>query len=414
MAAFTLIMCATMESTSEELKRYARFTPADAELVASFAQHAAPHFPRIAGEFYERLLEHEDAYRVFEGDEQIARLKTSMVGWLARLFGGDYDDRYFEASKALGRLHVNIGLPSRYVSAGMLLLRSELTAVVSQRTARVDEAVRIVDALSRLMDIELALMLDSYHEHLASRVRTEQERRLSALGTLSAGLAHEIRNPLNGARLHVAFLERELTKHSSSELVDAVHVIDHEIDRLARLLSDFLDYAEPRPLVHGPISASTFIARCTALVQPSAAARNVSVQIDLPPADVIFQADATRLERVIINLLTNAIEALRPGGTARIRVRGEPTAVRFDVEDNGPGAAAGAPLFDPFYTTKHDGTGLGLSVAHRIVTDHGGTIEVDSRPGRTVFRVQLPTRRVLEQHTAHPPEGRSSRRDREP
>ena len=103
MAAFTLIMCAAMESSSEELKRYVRFTPADAELVASFAQHAAPHFPRIADEFYERLLEHEDASRVLDGDQQIARLKISMVGWLSRLFGGVYDDAYFDASKAMSR-----------------------------------------------------------------------------------------------------------------------------------------------------------------------------------------------------------------------------------------------------------------------------------------------------------------------
>jgi signal transduction histidine kinase len=383
-------MMLAMEFSSEELKRNVRFTPADAALVASFAQHAAPHFPRIAGEFYERIREHEDADRVLDGDEQIVRLKTSMVAWLGRLFGGVYDDGYFETSKALGRLHVNIGLPSRYVSAAMSLLRSALIAVVSERTRTIEEALRIIDAVSRLIDIDLALMLDSYHDHLASRVRAEQERRLTALGTLAAGLAHEIRNPLNGARLHVAFLERELTARASSEAVDAVRVIEREIDRMARLLSDFLDYAEPRPLVSGPIVASTFMARCVALVRLSAAARNVSVELDLPPGEVTFQADAARLERVIVNLLTNAVEALSSGGTARIRLRREPSAVRFDVEDDGPGAPVGAPLFDPFYTTKHDGTGLGLSVAHRIIADHGGTIEVDSRPGRTVFRVQLP------------------------
>jgi signal transduction histidine kinase len=386
-------MHATMESSSEELKRYVRFTTADAELVASFAQHAAPHFPRIASEFYERIREHEDAHRVLDGDEQIARLKTTMVAWLARLFGGVYDDGYFEASKALGRLHVNIGLSQRYVSVAMSLVRSVLAAVVSERTGTLSEALRIIDAVSRLIDIDLAVMLDSYHDHLASRVRTEQERRLTTLGTLTAGLAHEIRNPLNGARLHVAFLERELRDRASSEAVDAVQVIDHQIDRLARLLTDFLDYAEPRPLALGPISASTFVARCAALVQPAATVRNVSVERDLPPDEVTFHADATRLERVIVNLLTNAVEALPPGGIARVRVRREPNIVRFEVEDDGPGAPIGAPLFDPFYTTKQDGTGLGLSVAHRIVIDHGGTIDVDSRPGRTVFRVQLPISR---------------------
>jgi signal transduction histidine kinase len=95
----------------------------------------------------------------------------------------------------------------------------------------------------------------------------------------------------------------------------------------------------------------------------------------------------------MMNLLTNAVEALPAGGTARIRVRDEKAGLRLEVEDDGPGVPAGAPLFDPFYTTKHAGTGLGLSVAHRIVTDHGGTIDVDSRPGCTVFRVQLPTAR---------------------
>ena len=104
-----------------------------------------------------------------------------------------------------------------------------------------------------------------------------------------------------------------------------------------------------------------------------------------------MEVDRERLQQVLLNLMQNAVEALARGGTVTVRARREPRHAVIDVEDDGPGLPSdSAPIFDAFFSTKPAGTGLGLAIVHRIVTDHGGTIDVESRPGRTQFRIRLP------------------------
>jgi len=228
-------------------------------------------------------------------------------------------------------------------------------------------------------------------EERVERERREQQERLAAVGTLAAGLAHEIRNPLNGAQLNVSFLERALKDSSDDDAREAVRVVREEIQRLARLVTDFLDFARPRPLQRAPTSARALSDRAIQLVSSTAKASGVDIVADLPSKDLVFDADPQRLEQVILNLLQNAVEALASrGGRVILRVRREPRHVAIDVEDDGPGLSGDAPVFDAFYSTKATGTGLGLAIVHRIVTDHSGTIDVESRPGQTRFRVRIP------------------------
>jgi PAS domain S-box-containing protein len=230
----------------------------------------------------------------------------------------------------------------------------------------------------------------------AARQRQEQQERLAAVGTLAAGLAHEIRNPLNGAQLHVSFLERALTKNGASpDAVESVHVVRDEIRRLARLVTDFLDFARPRPLKLAPTTARALAERARQLVISQAQDAGVELTVDVPDAEIAFEADAERLGQVLLNLLQNAIEAAAhgEGGTGHVvlRARRQPRDVRIEVEDDGPGLPPGnAPVFDAFFSTKPSGTGLGLAIVHRIVTDHGGIVDVESRPGHTQFCVLLP------------------------
>lgn len=230
---------------------------------------------------------------------------------------------------------------------------------------------------------------------LARRVR--QSEKLAAVGTLAAGLAHEIRNPLNGAALHVTFLERGLKRAGSAddETLEAVKVVGEEIKRLSELVSEFLDFARPQKLQKRAVSIRALCERAAQIVAPDAARANVDVKLDLPVADLTLDLDPAKMEQVLLNLLKNAIEAQEPVGfgTVTVRVRRQPRQEIIEIEDEGPGLAdPHAPIFDPFFSTKPTGTGLGLAIVHRIVTDHEGAIDVHSHSGKTTFRITLPIR----------------------
>jgi PAS domain S-box-containing protein len=229
---------------------------------------------------------------------------------------------------------------------------------------------------------------------LAASRQLRQHERLVALGTLAAGLAHEIRNPLNGALLHVSFLERGLEqKHEEPELLEAARVVGDEIKRLARLVSEFLDFARPNPLAKRWTSVRAIVERALESTASNAAQGSVTIDTDFPPHDLIVLVDGPKLEQVVINIVENAIEALtaRASGHIVVRARRQPRHVLVEIEDDGPGfSSSDAPVFDAFFSTKHSGTGLGLPITHRIVTDHGGTVDAESRPGRTCVRFTIP------------------------
>ncbi len=521
------------ETRFQELKRYVRLDAHDCELLRAFGKQAAPQLPRIADQFYDRIREHEDAHAVLNGEEQIKRLQRSLVAWLTRVCGGTYDEAYHEQTSVIGRVHVRIGLPQRYMLTAMALIRVELLSIADGLLG--DEALPTREALVRILDLELAIMLEAYQDSYVARIeqaarqertdlgtalakaehryvsavelagviivgldaqgriqlfnreaervtgyardevfgrsfvevlgledptdslerrlsevlsgivtsqvlagslrtrpgklrdivwnlnaggelaadsvvalatgrdvtdekiredRARQNERLASIGTLAAGLAHEIRNPLNGAQLHVSFLERAIKRKSNEDdMLEATRVVGDEIKRLANLVTEFLDFARPKPPDLKPTSLVKAMEHACGLVEASAKTAGVKLACDLPSSDVEFPADAAKLTQVLLNLLNNAVEAAGAtgGGTVVLRGRRGPRQVFIDVEDDGPGLpSADAPIFDAFYSTKEGGTGLGLAITHRIVTDHRGTIDVSSRPGKTSFHVALP------------------------
>jgi PAS domain S-box-containing protein len=521
------------ESRFDELKRYVRFDADDARALSELLPHARPHFVRIAREFYERIREHEEAHAVFSGEAQIERLQRSMVTWMERILSGVYDEAYYEETRKIGRVHVRVGLPQRYMFTAMALMRVSLEVVAQDTLGENAASVRF--AISRILDLELAVMVESYRDDLAAQAKRRDEletevlrvdlaralhlyevaidavpnlvvgidvdgkirlfnraarmttghaledvygrlfidtlvpiearpndapllesllagvptdvvedgllltragkvrdvrwsfsripdgsphevvlfaigedvtesravsqqlhqnEKLAALGTLAAGLAHEIRNPLNGAQLHVSFLRRALEKKlPEPDMLDAAAVVADEIKRLARLVSEFLDFARPSALVKKRVSVQSLFTRVLELTAADATTAGVTVEVDVPPQELVVYADGGKVQQVLLNIVQNAIEALESAHTGRVilRARRHPRHVRIEVEDDGPGLPSPeAPVFDAFFSTKATGTGLGLAITHRIVSDHGGTMDVDSRPGRTSFGFTIP------------------------
>jgi signal transduction histidine kinase len=219
--------------------------------------------------------------------------------------------------------------------------------------------------------------------------------KLAAVGTLTAGLSHEIRNPLNAAGLQLTILERRIGKLPQGEqgpLVGPLRLVQEEIHRLDHILQDFLQFARPREMSAVAVDLSALLARVLDFLQGDAERRGVRIERRLAPVPTVA-GDEERLRQVAMNLTLNALDAAGSGGWVRVSTTASSNGVSFTVEDSGRGISEEARdrIFEPFYTTKAAGTGLGLPIVHAIVSQHGGAIALGNASGGGArFEVTLP------------------------
>jgi len=221
-------------------------------------------------------------------------------------------------------------------------------------------------------------------ERRALEKRAADAEALSAMGTLALNLAHEIRNPLNAAILQLHVLGRHLDKLAiDQETRAALHhraqIVGDEIGRLSRLLTEFLELARPRGAVWQLVHFGKLVDDVLDLEQDSAAARGVLVERRLGN-DCVLMGDPEKLKQVVINLVMNALEAMKEGGRLSVELSFAGDRVCLGVKDTGVGIdpALLARVFDPFFTTKEGGTGLGLSIVRKIVDLHHGEVVIES------------------------------------
>jgi PAS domain S-box-containing protein len=235
-----------------------------------------------------------------------------------------------------------------------------------------------------------AIGIDVSAEHQLA-IRTRRSERLAALGTMAAGFAHEIRNPLNAAHLQLSVAERRLQRADTDlePTRTAVRVAAREMERLGALVQDFLQFARPQALRLERIDLRSTLESGLEQLLPEAESRGVVLQLQ-PGQAIAIEADDEKLEQLVLNLVRNAIEAAGRGGQVELSAATAGPYADLVVRDNGPGVGRDLPIFEPFFTTKEAGTGLGLAIVHRTVMDHGGQVAVQSVPGDTRFTVSLP------------------------
>ena len=238
-----------------------------------------------------------------------------------------------------------------------------------------------------------------------SRALAMRHEKLASLGTLAAGIAHEIRNPLTAINVRLHSLKRGLV-NNSSEQEDAL-VIDHEIQRLEHIVQEFLQFARPAEPKFILVSADSLLDKVKSLF--GSHLEKASIQLNLESApDVWVRVDPHQIEQVLINLVRNAAESIERDGTINLRVRTNTTRlagrtgpmVALEVSDTGKGIPPEARkrMFDPFFTTKEEGTGLGLVIALRIIEKHNGALKFHSDMNHgTTFTILLPRARTGEE-----------------
>jgi two-component system, NtrC family, sensor histidine kinase HydH len=238
---------------------------------------------------------------------------------------------------------------------------------------------------------ETAARLAKVYEELQDNFeRMKRAERLYALGQLSAGLAHEIRNPLASIAGAVGILRRR--RCSEEKAAECLEILSTECQRVNRLLTSFLEFARPRPPNFQTVSVESVFGSVLGLAEHAVDDAPIRLRGDTP-SGLVLDCDPEQLSQVLLNLVINAIQAMPDGGEVLLSARVTDGMVVIEVQDEGCGVSEPdmEHLYDPFFTTKENGTGLGLPVAHQIVAQLGGSLSAENRPGGGMtFSVRLP------------------------
>ncbi len=239
----------------------------------------------------------------------------------------------------------------------------------------------------------------SERKHLEDEIRRREK--MAAVGTLAAGVAHEIRNPLSSIKGYATYFGARFP--DGSEDREAARVMVGEVERLNRVITDLIELARPASIQRRPTDLRLLVEDIIRLLRPDAEARNVRIRLevlhgdgrtgaDVPP---LVDVDPDRLRQALLNLCLNALDAMPEGGDLTLTLHAGDSHMILEAHDTGVGIAPDilATIFDPYFTTKGHGTGLGLATVHKIVEAHGGHIMAMSTPGAgTTFRLFLPLR----------------------
>ena len=233
----------------------------------------------------------------------------------------------------------------------------------------------------------------------SEEMRSRRLESLASLTNLAATVAHEIKNPLGSMSIYVQLLRKALARKAGTDdpqVAKSLDVIDEEIERLNKIIVDFLFAVRPLKFEFAPLDPNALVRSLADFFAEELKAAGMSLELELGEGIPMIQGDERFLRQMFINLVKNAMSAMLPGGVVRIRTRMAEDTLVVTVEDSGSGIPPEMihRIFEPYFTTKVDGTGLGLTMTYKVVKEHGGDIRVQSEQGHgTCFTITLPVLR---------------------
>lgn len=234
----------------------------------------------------------------------------------------------------------------------------------------------------------LAVILNDVTVEKRSTERIIESEKVSSITMLAAGVAHELGNPLNSINIHLQLIARKLkqleTQSNTESLENSVSVCQGEVQRLEEIIHNFLHAIRPQHGKMVEVSLSSALDEVLEVLSGELSNRGISIENTVPADLPAVLGDTNQIKQVFFNVLKNATEAMQGGGQVIIVARTKDDACILEFKDNGEGIEAGdlAHIFEPYYSTKTKGAGLGMMIIHRILRDHGGSVQVHSTPGQ--------------------------------
>jgi len=408
----------------EQRLSYLNLRSADLESLRSLREPLEKHADSFVGAFYRHLLSFQPTRDLLRDAEVKDRLLASQRAYLLSLAGPVIDEDFVAERRRIGEVHERVGLAPRYYLGAYALYFSLLTPIVFETFGHdTQRGADVLVSLQKLLMLDAQLAVEAYIDRrqselqylteelanegrrlarayetqrselrqTASRARVAEE--LASVGTLVAGLAHEIGTPMGVIQGHAKLLEPAVT---SEDALWRLRTIQEQIGRISRIIQTLLNLARPRRSRRVPVALAPLLDTTLSFLSEKLKHRAIRVERDFQEIPSI-PGDPERLQQLFLNLFLNAVDAMPDGGELHVAL--SPTkdaAVEVRVADTGVGISeADLPrIFEPFFTSKAagEGNGLGLMVAHGIVKDHDGSISVESEPEcGTEFRIAFPT-----------------------
>lgn len=362
------------------------FGEEDLSALRALYSFVEPDLDDLADEFYAAVLQTPEAPLLLGQQGRLLRVRQSFRDWISRTLSASRDAEYLRFHARIAAIHEQLHLPRVLVLSSMARLRSSLAARILRTPLKPQAREQTLMALGRALDLEIAILLTSRDKLLAPQV--ERQERLAELGALTSSLAHDLRNPLGTLTTSLFLAQKCAASLSAPDLDRHLTKMGTQLDLCANIVSSILDLARGKPPRRKRIPLLPLVkdALETVALPPA-----VTLQLTIE-ATLTVSAEPTQLRQLLVNLLMNAGQAAGPTGRVWIEAQAVADGTVLWVRDNGPGVSEEnrQTLFDPLFTQKAEGIGLGLYLCRQIAEAHGGSLLLEPTQTGASFKTWLP------------------------